>query len=521
MDKLLQNFFTSAVFHQLVLVDDPKQAKGSQKQETAKEDAFVPKKEDPKEGILRFAKGEIKDFSLIVPKEGIESILPMKFKRARLSMEMNVADEKYRVSYLKEAPLDFNGAFKQGFYVKKENDSTEKPIDEVIKPGEKVTLSKLDATIFIAIVEPRANISTVDITGDGYEDISHGALIKEMISSRMDSKVIKANIKLIDESLVDDSGDLESYDGQEPDIIVAPFGTNAYSTQKISKKNYEELSLAYRKKLDSENLFNILEDATKKGTYVLVPAGNKPGSISPFLPGEGILGIGANDNDGKIADYSARNDFVDLHAKGDFNISIQFVEPNEIKGFDLNEDGKVDLNIDSLVLDQDTGNSWKFLQPYLGKKIENFTFTDEHVDEVVAKIIEGYELSIVKEDGIVYPGLIKDGKIFKPSKVFYTKDQFNRVAAAINPDISAINEDRYYYLLGSSIRTVQIKDGKIVLSDPDFDYQSGEKASVQKKGTSFAPIDIVLEIASRKTFLSDANPEQQRADLISRFPVPK
>ena len=233
----------------------------------------------------------------------------------------------------------------------------------------------------IAIVDCFKN-KIIDIDGDNIPDMSHGAFIDRYAKTCIPSlKTDKFDVetfrkkefsteKLINAfyKIAKKIKDGKKYNavnlslGNEMQINDMSLFTNFYDPKTIDTDNVrdykEELSDHYKSMNNRTNsLFNeifrknkpgnelsSIEEVTKQKVPVFVAAGNESSnSFNVYSLADGVTTVGGEDKTKSRVDYLAQNTLVDRYEKSYLNIKAVKTSEGKIKGYDINEDGKLDI----------------------------------------------------------------------------------------------------------------------------------------------------------------------------------
>lgn len=201
----------------------------------------------------------------------------------------------------------------------------------------------------------------IDVDGDNKPDLSHGRMLAKILATFLPGY----NVDTYDVSS-DNQNEYFSYDKlyTELDKIVKKIAEGVkYETVNISLSlfaPYKKLSDELKTTITPENIVNkqelirkefvtasgsviqSIETIIKSGVPVYISSGNKAGHYDILNSARGAISVGALDKEGHKIEALANNSDVDRYIKSEINLT-SILEEGKLKGFDLNNDGTVDI----------------------------------------------------------------------------------------------------------------------------------------------------------------------------------
>ncbi len=465
-----------------------------------------------KEQFQRLAQGAIKSIEFQVPDKDfkINTILPKALLRAEAKMQVTIDGKEYQAQYCHQKYSWWRGDFSVGSYIVETDISSYQTVDSLLAKGAKVSLAKLQVPVNIVIVEPGAFFNTLNITGGGQGDVSHGRLIGEIIRGQLTKKGVKSSVEVCPTEILEKAEKLHTAMNEVPDIILAPYGTDAVSRKTVSREEYLRLATTVRKlSPPAQARDNILQTFGANGTLVFAAAGNEPLEIAPLITAKDVIGVGALDANGKVSSYSPTNSFVRAYGLGAHKVDL-VISNGSLQGFDVDGDGKVDLDANNILqVSQDTKHLWAFKKDLVGKKITDVTYSDREADRLIHLVENGYKFGLNIVADFKRPVLVKGDNKVPLDKVF-TKDQFNKLMQADKQGITATGDQNRYFVFDQSVLTLR-EDRDLLQHLDDLTVDAKGQISHTVQGTSFAPIEPAVKAASSYIFLrDDLSPKQKR-----------
>lgn len=131
----------------------------------------------------------------------------------------------------------------------------------------------------------------------------------------------------------------------------------------LPNKPWEKMSVYQRRIYTGVKCARILEDIAREGVEVCIAAGNNgPDNFVLFNLAEGVTPVGSNNIKGRPSAFSARHEGIEFE-KGEY-VSVRIRENGKLKGYDINDDGVVDIKPEEV-----SGNGKAQVDQFVGRPL--------------------------------------------------------------------------------------------------------------------------------------------------------
>ncbi len=326
---------------------------------------------------------------------------------------------------------------------------------------------------------------SIDINGDGVNDINHGKLVARIIKSMIpgaklehenieknDSNIYKRIANTLDRiaskvdckkenvsAVVMSLGTKEVYkleDYCKPVLLIDPDYLKAFKARTIS--------ILSKKNEGLKKVFNGIKALVDKKIPVYIAGGNCSfNNFNPFNCVEGVISIGATDSKGNIEYYSNKSPLISKYEQGCFNVKTT-EKDGEIVGYDVLGKKKPDISTKEV-------RFYPFLVNTLNNQKANM------VDNIVETENDTYDIYSLNE-------------IFRGIKAFYNHTYKNDKA-----HYKKLPRERY-----DLIEAMKIK-GKYLLVNQENCFIPRENTVIDDEKFTFDPLKVIPQILDYETGL--------------------
>jgi len=280
-----------------------------------------------------------------------------------------------------------------------------------------------DININVGIMD-NLSVKTEDINDDGCPDYPHGKTIKDIFTSNLG---FNPNLKITEfdtgydlmEKRIPRGNTVKELtkfndDKDVTHAILSAYNTFPNHTEFEEDPRFRDILLEELEQMpDYAHKIKLLKNIVKNDKKLFVAAGNKGSEkLNGYSLVEGIISVGALDKNLKKMDFSADNPFINVFAKGEYDVMpiLEHDTHGTVIGYDITEDGVMDVPISEI-----TG--YEVIKRFVGKNIEEVKATSEDY-KILEQIIEQNNGSIVTEKDLSGDAKALNSKLFKAGKIF-------------------------------------------------------------------------------------------------------
>ena len=345
------------------------------------------------------------------------------------------------------------------------------------------------------------SVKDTDINGDGCPDYPHGKVVKNILTFNLRFKPTIVEFDTSCELTGNGFSKENTYrafkkfaDTKNIDYAVISFGEdNKYNEKDYNYNTKSELAEKLLKDFipetsDNIKVINTLKEIVSKNKHLFVAGGNKTNKdllddseikhVNLFSLVPGIISVGSMDENFKKLKKSYDNPFIDLFAKGKYDV-MPILENGTVIGYDITEDGIMDVPISEI-----TGH--EVIEKFVGRDIKDVLATDDEA-QLLIKVINS---SIIKDGVITEKDLSPELKILN-SKLFdigspeSPESRYTDLLSLLN-DINGVTD------IAPNLK-FRIENGKVVYNP----HKEGEPAKTLS-GTSFAAPVAMAQVLNEK-----------------------